>query len=165
MVKRLPFPLTCAGEVIRTPLGIAAIVIGALFAVVVWNVIPSWFARYEHVGTMITSASVISVDPDKPAYALAVKAEVLVSANCRRVTHFALANTATRQVFPLGMTFSGAGFSPPWQGVYNVVLSIPPAIERGEYRLTVQALYDCEWLGLFRSQIVQQSQISNIMVP
>ncbi len=165
MVKRLPFPLTCAGEALRTKLGWAGIIAGAAFAVAVWHLVPAYLAKYEHVGTTITSAQVVIVDPSQPAYALAVRAEVFVSPNCRRITHFALADAARRLVFPLGQIASGAGFSAPWRGQYSVVLQIPPSISAGDYSLSVRAIYDCSWLGVFRSQIAQQADMVPVRVP
>lgn len=165
VARKLPFPLTCAGEVLRTKTGIAAIAIGALASIALWHVAPLVISRYERVGTVITSADVITVDPQMPAFALAVKAQVFISPNCRRMTHFALANAAKRQVYPLGQIMSGAGFSAPWTGEYRVVLQIPPAIDPGDYSLTVRAVYDCSWLWVFRETIVQQSQSVPVALP
>lgn len=165
MVKRLPFPLTCAGEVLRTRLGIAAIAAGVVFAAALWHVVPAYLSRYEHVGTTIAAAKVVIVDASQPAYALAVRAQVFVSPNCRRITHFALSDVERRLVFPLGQIASGAGFTAPWQGEYSVVLQIPPSIEAGDYFLTVRAIYDCAWLGMFHKQIAQQAERVPVRVP
>lgn len=165
MVKRLPFPLTCAGDVLRTKLGAASIMIGVLFAGVVWHMIPAYLSHQESVGTQISIAKVVVVDANQPSYALAVRARVFVSPNCRRVTHFALSDLDRRLVFPLGQIASGAGFSGPWQGEYSVILQIPPAIERGDYSLTVRAIYDCSWLGMFHRQIAQQADRVPVRVP
>ena len=165
MVKRLPFPLTCAGEALRSKIGWIAIAVGMVFSAIVWHTIPAYLSRYERVGTTISSAQVVVVDAAKPSYALSVNARVFVSPSCRRVTHFALSDVSRRMVFPLGQIASGAGFTAPWQGEYSVVLQIPPSIETGDYFLTVRAIYDCSWLGVFHRQIAQQADRVPVRVP
>ncbi len=145
------------GTAVRTKAGWFGIIAGFVIAMLVWQAVPAWLSSMEPTGTMIADARVLIVDPAQPAYALAVEAEVLVSDRCRRTTHYVLVDVPARRVFPLGPTVSGDGFSTPWDGRYSVMLSVPAAIPPGAYALSVRAVYDCSYLGLFRWQIAQQA--------
>lgn len=171
------------GEALKSKSGWLGVLGGALLALALWYGLPAFLARREVVGVTVESSRVDLVDADKPAIALEVKGTALLSQWCRRLTTHSLVDLGARRIYPLQPINSGAGFTPPWRGDFDIVLSIPPSIPAGDYKLTIRSVYDCAWptpseiddgeaqqrtsfhFNILKWQIIHQSRVVDVRIP
>jgi len=124
-------------------------------------------ARLEPVGTTIEAVSVHVAPADRPEVTLSIRAEVMLSESCTRIAQYTLAraDTVPPSVYPLGQTISGAGYTAPWKGTYDIRLSVPPGIPAGAYNLVARSVYDCEWMGLLTYRVTSQAPNWRVILP
>lgn len=152
------FALTCLRKAWGTSLAWSVIVASIALTLAGIEITKAALGGIEPAGTQINSVRVEFVDGAMVERVLMVNATVLVSANCTRSSAYTLIRSGgMAQVFPLGLTMSGGGFTTPWKGAYDVVLSLPSGLKPGSYALVVRAVYDCTWLAVLHRRIVVQA--------